>query len=701
MATREQIYTAIRNADAAGDVESVQKLGAYLRTLPSESADSAPTGPAKPASERNAVVDAGNALGTGYFRGLTRLAGLPVDTVANVVDLGKAAIGSGYQAVTGKPAPEALQLTPRKDVVGSGDWMLDKLSQTRGGNLLVNPANPEYEGGYTQALGGGLTAVMNPSSAGQAVNQAVLGATSAAAGKGAYDATGNTALAVTASMLPGAAQAAASEGTRRLIRGGEEGRRRMEQRVQDLKEAGIDEPTLGLASGNKLIEGAENLLQNTPGAIGRMQTARERTIAALRDKSEGAASRASTNRGALESGTAIQGGIRDFKDRFKDRQEVLYDRLGDVMGDQHPTQVAGTKQQLAELNADIKGAPNLSKFFKNKTIQQLEEAMQADTAGAPETVMVVPRPPRGSGDLMNTPIPQEPLLVKIPEAPNTNTLPFEAVRKTRTLVGGKVTDASLLDDVPRSKWKQLYGALSEDIGTTAHQAGPEAERAFNRANQYTRSGINRLERVEPFERKTAPEQAFTALVNATRENTSTLQAVKKTLPPDARGTIAGTVIERLGKARNSLQNDTGTGWSHETFLTNWNKMTPKAREELFSGFPNAPEVKANVESVAQAASMMRDGSRMWNNPSGTGANLAARATLGGLGVGGAGAALGMLNPWVPLAIAGGMGGANAAARAVTGPRLRQFALKPGYMDPALLDAQARALLTAQVLREGQ
>lgn len=36
MATREEIYEAIRNADKAGDSEAVQKLGAYLQTMPSE-----------------------------------------------------------------------------------------------------------------------------------------------------------------------------------------------------------------------------------------------------------------------------------------------------------------------------------------------------------------------------------------------------------------------------------------------------------------------------------------------------------------------------------------------------------------------------------------------------------------------------------------------------------------------------------------
>ena len=45
--------------------------------------------PATTQNERSPIVDTGNAVGTGYFRGLTRLAGLPVDTAANVLDLGK------------------------------------------------------------------------------------------------------------------------------------------------------------------------------------------------------------------------------------------------------------------------------------------------------------------------------------------------------------------------------------------------------------------------------------------------------------------------------------------------------------------------------------------------------------------------------------------------------------------------------------
>lgn len=44
--------------------------------------------PAETTGTGNAAVDAGNAAGTGFWRGAVRLAGLPVDTVANVPGLG-------------------------------------------------------------------------------------------------------------------------------------------------------------------------------------------------------------------------------------------------------------------------------------------------------------------------------------------------------------------------------------------------------------------------------------------------------------------------------------------------------------------------------------------------------------------------------------------------------------------------------------
>lgn len=645
--------------------------------------------PPAPHGSGNAAIDTGNAVGTGYFRGMTRLLGLPVDTVANVIDLGKAGIGSAYQAVTGKPAPDALQLTDRKNVVGSGDWLVDKIGGTAPGNALINPSNPDYEGGYSQTLGAALGAVASPNSKAELAKQTAIAITSGLAPKVVKDMGGSDELALTASLLPQGTVHYGSELAKRAIRGGEQGRLDMVKRIQDLEAAGVNNPTLGLASGNATVGGVENLLQNTPGAIGVMRKARDQVLGGLQNKTSEAADLASTNRGSQAAGTAIQKGIQTFRDDFKAGQERLYGNLDNFISPQQPTNVQNTLDTLSLLNADITGAPKTGEFFKNGKIQALESAMRSDTAGAPASVFVHPQPPKAGGGIMNAPVEQPPILLTIPEGPPRNAMPWEAVKKTRTMVGRELADNTPFSDVPRSKWDPLYGALSQDMGNAAFGAGQEATNAFNRATNYTRAGMDRLDRVAPFANAVAPEQAYTALVNASKENVSTLQAVKKTLPQDARGSIAGTVIERLGKATNGVQNESGTVWSPDTFLTNWNKMAPGARDQLFSGFPNAPQVRANVEAVAKAASMMRDNSKIWSNPSGTGANLAARATLGA-------PFLPLLsgqapNPYVLGGVAATTGGANLLARMLTSKNVVGSVASPTRLTQNDVNTLVRAL----------
>lgn len=637
------------------------------------------------------LIDAGNAVGTGYFKGLASLAGLPVDTVANVLDLGKAALGAPYTAVTGKAAPDWLNPADRKNIVGTGAYILDKAGNTALGKNLTQAANPEFEGGYLQATGGALNGVVRPQTVLQGVNQAVNSVAGVTAGKAVGDSTGNPALAIAAGMSPTAIQSGVIGAGQWAVRGGEEGRRAMAQRIQDLRNAGVSNPTLGLASSNQLIGGFENLLQNTPGAVGIMRRARDSAVGGMEERAAQASATASPNRGALEAGREIQSGIKTFRDDFKANQGVLYDRMDKFIPPLAPVNVASTKGALGMMNQDIPGAPELSKQFKNARIMAIEAAMKSDTAGNAPGVLLHPV---GSGGLMNAPAFRP---VAIPGGSSTDVLPFQAVKQTRTLVGNEIADGGLLSDVPRSKWNSLYGSLSGDLQQAANKAGPDAAQAFNRANGYTRAGVARLDRVAPFADKVAPEQAYTAMVQATKENVSTLQAVKKTLPEGARGSVAGTVIERLGRATNGVQNESGTAWSPETFLTNWNKMKPEARQELFSGFKNSAQVMGDVSAVARAASMMRENSKMWANPSGTGANVAARGLLGAVASGGVGAAAGLLSPLVPLGAAAGIGGVNLAARAVTSPKIVNGAASKIYIDPRMLNSQVNSLIGGGLL----
>lgn len=640
--------------------------------------------------------DAGNAVGTGFMNGLARLAGLPADTAANVLDLGKAALGTPYISITGKSPPEWLDVGGRSNVFGSGDNIIKNASNTQLGRALLKPQNPEYSGGYLQAIGGGMTGIINPLSGRQALNQGINSVLGAVASKATYDATGSTALAIAAGMSPTAIQSGAIDASKYLVRGGEAGRANMAQRIQDLKDAGINQPTLGLSSGNSTLGGIENLLQSTPGAVGLMRRNRDAALAGLDAKAMGAADLASRNRGAMESGRSIQSGAKAFKDNSKLTQAALYDGLDKFIPGQTPVNVGNTKSILSQLNADIPGAPALSRQFKNARIAAIEDAIRSDTQGtAPGSALTI----QGGGGMMNAPIVTG--RTGIPGGSSTDSLPFEAVKKTRTLVGGEIADNSMMSDVPRSKWNPLYGALSQDMQGAATAAGPDAARTFNRASDYTRSSIGRMERIAPIIDRAAPEQSFSALSNTLKENTSTFQAVKKSLPEGARGDFAGTVVERLGKAKSGQQNDLGDKWSPETFLSNWNNMKPQARAELFSGFKNSEQVASDVASVAKATAMMRDNSKMWANPSGTAANSFARGTIGAIAGGGAGAAAGLLSPMIPLGALAGVGGVNLMARGLLSPTVRNSMASKSYIDPQMLNAQVNSLIGSGLLNYGE
>lgn len=671
MATREELYTALRNADKAGDAAGARRLAAYIQSLPADAPQTA-----APKAEERPVSDSVNAFTTGGTRGFARLLGMPIDAAANVLDIGRAALGTPW-LLAGKVPPEALQIPDRSQMLGSGENII-AVTRKLGGGAAVDPVNPKYEGGYMQALGGAMAGPTNP-------NQLAMSVAGTMAGKATHDATGNNALAIAAGMGPAAARQAIAEGTKYMVRGGEEGRQNMLQRVADLKAAGVESPTLGLASGNQVLGATENLLQSTPGAIGIMKRNRDAALAGIEGATAKAADLASTNRGAMESGRGIQAGAKAFKEDFKTQQQALYNKLDEFIAGQSPVDVKNTKGTLAALNADIPGAPELSKQFKNGRIQAIEQAVNSDL-----TRDTTYTPSQLRAALATSPQRLQDLNAALGEG----RLPFEAVKKTRTLVGNEIADNSLLSDVPRSKWNPLYGALSEDMGNAAAAAGPNAVNAFDRANAFTRAGLGRMERIAPVIDRPAPEQSFTALSSTLKENTSTFQAVKKSLPQDVRGDFAGTIIERLGKATPGQQDATGGKWSPETFLTNWSKIKPEAQAELLSGIPNATEVKGLVDSVAQAASMMRDNSKMWANPSGTAAAATARGILGTVGAGGLGAAAGMVSPMVPIGAGIGLGGINLTARALTSNKIRDAMMGRTEIDPETQNAIVRMLISS-------
>lgn len=495
---------------------------------------------------------------------------------------------------------------------------------------------------------------------------------------------GQVAATLAGSVAPAALQTAASAAVRGMVRGGEQGRRTVQENIDAFKAAGTT-PTVGQATERRGPRFAETTMAKTPGSAGVIANKAEQQSGQIGTRVDEIAQGLSNKIGAEDAGREIKAGITGdagFKQWFEARQKSLYDALDAYIKPQDRVDVTATKNALANLNADIPGAPNVSRMFKNAKIQGIEAAMKADTEGT-------------AGVAAQIPAWQSLLLDQLPKVQRETILqgfadgklPYEAVKKLRTLVGREMNSGSLVAEVPRDKWKELYAALSDDLRNVADEAGPDAFKAWKRANDFTRAGIGRLETLDTVLGGRDPEDIFRAAMAGTQEGATTLRAVMKSLPEPAQKSVAATVLKRMGMATPGRQNELGDVFSPETFLTNWNRLSPEAKITLFSKY--GPDFNKNLDQIAKVASNIREGSKVFANPSGTGATV-----TGQIGVGGLIASMIFGDVATTAALGGGMLAANVASRKLmTNPDFVRWLAQETKVPSGSLQGAAAALET--------
>jgi hypothetical protein len=250
-----------------------------------------------------------------------------------------------------------------------------------------------------------------------------------------------------------------------------------------------------------------------------------------------------------EAGSALQRGGETFVTGARDMQSRLFDAVDKAIAPNTkitaPATVAFMEKEVSKL-ADL---PNISKTLGNGTL----DGWTADLK---------------SGNLT-----------------------WEAARQLRSDIGnaiGKISGPG--SDMAQGRLKAIYGKLTEDLSASAKSAGPEAAAAWNRAQKYTKVSEGRIDQAfgKILGKNTTPEQAYSILTGMTAEgtgraNVDALKRVFKSLPKDDAAVVAGTIIRRLGRASAGAQDAAGETFSASTFLTNWNKMAPEARETIANG----------------------------------------------------------------------------------------------------------------------
>ena len=333
------------------------------------------------------------------------------------------------------------------------------------------------------------------------------------------------------------------------------------------------------------------------------------------------------------AGSAINAGAAAAKTNMRAAEKAAYDKVDQLVPPQSPVDVSDTLAKLDTLATPTPGAEATTGALISPKIKAMRDNLQADIA-------------KNGG----------------------TTVPYSAATDLRTQLGNSIDwGFAPTNPVENAALKQVHGALKGDIDAGASAISPDAKQAVTDArtlyaqNQDRRDLLNGI-----IDKAGGPEAVYAAATNGTKQGATKIGGVMSALDPGQQNLVRATVINRLGKALPGMQNAEGDAFNPSTFLTNWNKLDPSAKDALFGSKGPTNQLRRGLDSFANTASTIRT-STLYKNPSGTAS--AAGHGYGLLALLGEGGAALAGHPHALVGTAGAIVGNNVLARALTNPRV--------------------------------
>lgn len=428
--------------------------------------------------------------------------------------------------------------------------------------------------------------------------------------------------------------------------------------VKDFERVKVD-PTLG-ATGGRGAGIVEKTLENVPTSAGIVSGARERSLRQTGDAAGKLAARFGAAETPAEAGRVVIQGSKDFIGRFSAKAERVYGAIDKHFDAAEEIDVPKSLEALTTAASRFDN-PELAKQFVDPALVRW-------------------------GDIIR-------------EAGGK--LTWNDLRSFRSEIGKLLRKPVVVADVDRAQLERVYGALSDDMRAAASVKGAEALSSVNRADKFYRAGLKRInDALGQILKPDASEEGVFALLMKTAgegagASAKKLGSIRKSLTRDEWGEIASTVIHRLGRPTAGQQAAGEAGFSAARFLTNYNKLSPAAKNALFNGAGQG-ELRKSLDSLLRVAGAQKALEAL-SNPSGTGriaitagavaaGSVDLVSTLAALAVAPAGAAL-ITSPrfvrWLagvpsPRVVAGGRGRVTSTLAG-----LRQIAVNDPDLAPAI------------------
>lgn len=379
-------------------------------------------------------------------------------------------------------------------------------------------------------------------------------------------------------------------------------------RVQAMRDYGLETITPGMAGGRS-ARVLEQGLNNVPGSAGKIEDVNSAASGELRRAMQGVAQKFGTSKTLEEGGSELQRGAQQRIQRGKEVISKAYNAI--PIADTAPAAKAATLGTLQQLTGRFQSNPKLAEAMHDPKLGAYLDAFQ-------------------NGDIS-----------------------WKDIKDFRSIIGEKIGDMRFGESSSTSDLRALYGALSEDMRTTAASQGPRAIHAFERANSLNRQNEQILDgaltRILGKDGQLAPEKAAAAVQAMTKGGKSTgdlrtlAQIKAATFKSGAWDEIASTLIHLGGQPANSE----GRAFQPATFVNWYADMAEPARRMLFK-----PELRKALDGFV---AMNQQLSRLkgLNNTSNTASSM-----FGGGAMLSAGAAIS--NPALGIKMGAGLAGTMAA-----------------------------------------
>jgi hypothetical protein len=420
--------------------------------------------------------------------------------------------------------------------------------------------------------------------------------------------------------------------TRGAVRG--KSTNKMQENIQTFEEAGTF-PSVGQATERPGLQGLENTLENMPFG-GPVRRQREGQISDIGNTASDIADTLGPKMTNQEVGAAIKEGIvgeGGFLKRSEAHADKLYKAVEDTFNTDRRIWMQNTQDTLNPGPQLARHAPETAKALGSNFMTTLKGALDQDLLD--QLAMV-----------------------------GMEGLPYKAVKEMRSAVGRRIDDSLMSADLPKAELKAVYRALSDDLDAGARRYGGEpAAAAADKASAFWKKRMEVIDNIDNvIQVNGGPDKIYKTLIGGTQEGATTLTEILKALKPAERDVFRSAVIRRLGKSKPNLQDAEGGRNSLNTYLTNWNKISPEGKAVLFS---HEPDIKMATDAIAQVAANQKLGAERFQNLSGTGRAIGGQsAVVGGIVTVGQ-ALMGDVGPL--LAYGATAETINAVARAMTNP----------------------------------